>query len=152
MPYVKPSADPKPSRRPYPSDLSDAEWEVIEPLLPTSKERGQQRIHPRREILNAIRYVLRGGIAWRAVPHDLPPWATVWSYFRQWRDDDTWKQIHDALHRQVRQAAGREPAPSAAILDSQSVKTTEKGGPAAMTRASRSRAASGFSSLIPRAG
>jgi putative transposase len=137
MPYVKPSPEARPARPAYPSDLTDGEWAVIAPLLPSPKRRGQPRIHPLREIINAIRYVLRGGIAWRALPHDFPPWPTVWTYFRQWRDDGTWQRIHDALHRQVRQAAGRDPEPSAGVLDSQSVQTTEKGGPVATTRARR---------------
>jgi transposase len=118
-----------PLRAAYPSDLTDAEWERIAPLLPTPKPRGQPRIHPLREIFNAIRYVLRGGIAWRALPHDFAPWPTVWSYFRQWRDAGTLETVHEALRCQVREAVGRNPGPSAAILDSQSVKTTEKGVP-----------------------
>ena len=86
-----------------------------------------------REVVNAILYVLRNGIVWRALPHDFPPWKTVNHYFRAWRADGTWGAIHDALRERVRVAAGREATPSAAILDSQSVKTTEKGGLAATT-------------------
>ena len=82
-------------------------------------------------------YVLRGGIPWRMLPHDLPPWGTVWWYFRKWRDDGTWEQIMAALRERVREAAGRDATPSAAIIDSQSVQTTEKGGPEVTTRARR---------------
>src|SRR5918996_4076460 len=123
MPYLRPPTQPAPSRPAYPSDLTDAEWQVIAPLLPTSKPRGQPRIHPLREIVNAIRYVLRGGIAWRALPHDFPPWPTVWTYFRRWRDNGTWKRVHDALYQRVRTARGRDPEPRAGVLDSQSGKT-----------------------------
>ena len=137
MSYRVPPSEPAPRRRAYPSDLSAAEWALIEPLLPTGKTRGQPRIHPLHEIVNAIRYVQRTGCQWRALPHDLPPWQTVVTYFYAWRDDGTWERVRQALHRQVRQAQGRAPEPSAAILDSQSVKTTEKGGPAATMPANR---------------
>jgi putative transposase len=113
-------------RKPYPTDLSDAEWQRIAPLIPQPKtKRGRKRKHPLREILNAIFYLLRAGCAWRMLPHDLPPWQTVYHYFRQWRLDGTWENINATLRREIRVAEGREPEPSAAILDSQSVKTTE---------------------------
>ena|SRR6266542_1723720 len=124
-------------RRAYPSDLSDEAWQVLDPLIPEVKEGGRPAAHTRREIVNAILYVLRTGCQWRALPHDFPPWQTVYTYFRTWRLDGTWERIHDALRRQVRRAVGKHPEASAAVLDSQTVKTTEKGGRAATTRARR---------------
>ena len=121
----------------YPSDLSDREWQLLEPLLPAPKPGGRPITYPRREIVNAIRYVLRTGCSWRMLPHDLPPWRIVFHYFRTWRQDGTWQSANCALHAALRQAQGREASPSAAIIDSQSVKTTEKGGPEATTPARR---------------
>ena len=121
----------------YPSDLSDREWQLLEPLLPPPKPGGRPITYPRREIVNAIRYVLRTGCSWRMLPHDLPPWRIVFHYFRTWRRDGSWQRAHDTLHAMLRQAQGRETSPSAAIIDSQSVKTTEKGGPEVTTRARR---------------
>ena len=134
----------------YPYDLTDAEWAILEPLVPAPRPGGRPPRHPRRELVNAILYVLRTGCQWRALPHDLPPWGTVWWYFRQWREDGIWEQINTALREQARVRLGREATPSAAILDSQSAKTTEKGGHAALTGARRSTAASATSWSTPR--
>ena len=120
----------------YPSDLTEQEWRLLEPLLPPPKPGGRPITYPRREIVNAIRYVLRTGCSWRMLPHDFPPWRIVFHYFRTWRKD-AWQRANCALHVALRQAEGRQASPSAAIIDSQSVKTTEKGGPAATTLARR---------------
>jgi transposase len=124
------------TRPPYPSDLTDRQWRRLEPHLPAARPGGRPRSADLREVMDAILSVLRNGIVWRALPHDFPPWPTVYWYFRAWRLDGTWETIHAALREEVRLADGREATPSAAILDSQSVKTTEKGGLAATTRPS----------------
>jgi putative transposase len=117
----------------YPSDLTDAQWKRIEPKIPHAKPGGRPRSVDMRQLLNAILYLSRAGCAWRMLPHDFPPWGTVHYYYWKWRRCGVWKKIHDALGAQVRRQEGREDTPSAAILDSQSVKSTEKGGPSAAT-------------------
>jgi len=129
-------------RRPYPTDLTDAQWSELSHLLPPAGCRGPRRRLDQREVVNGILYVLRTGCPWRLTPHDFPPWGTLWWYFRRWRLDGTWERVHEALRSRVRAAAGREVEPSAAIIDSQSVKTTEKGGLGAMMRGRRSPGAS----------
>ena len=113
----------------YQTDLTDAEWSIIEPFLPPAKATGRPRAWPLRELLNAIFYVLRGGIPWRLMPSDLPPWQTVYRWFATWRDNGLFERINHALVMADREQVGREASPSAAIIDSQSVKTTEAGGP-----------------------
>ncbi len=116
-------------RQRYPTDLTDAEWEYLAPHLPPASPRGRPRVHSYRVILNAIFYLVRGGCAWRLLPRDLPPWRTVYHYFRTWRDDGTWEPLNTVLREQLRVRQGREAQPSAGIVDSQSVKTTGVGGP-----------------------
>jgi putative transposase len=115
-------------RRAYQTDLSDAEWACIEPHLPTPRAPGRPRVHTLREILNAIFYIVRSGCAWRLLPHDFPPWKTIHHYFRTWRIDGTWEKMHAALRERVRVLMGRDPQPTAGIVDSQSVKSTGVGG------------------------
>jgi putative transposase len=117
------------ARRGYPSDLSDGEWSLIGPLLPAPRwdgpAGGRPEAHPRREIVNAIRYLVRSGCAWRALPADFPPWQTVYHYFHRWQADGTTAAIHDALRGQARLAAGRGTEPTAAVIDSQSVRAAD---------------------------
>jgi putative transposase len=116
-------------RQPYSTDLSDAEWCCLEPHLPAPKETGRPRVYPLREILNAIFfYVVRSGCSWRLLPHDFPPWRSVYHYFRRFRLDETWERLHSALRERVRVRLNRDPQPSAGIVDRRSVKSTGVGG------------------------
>src|SRR3712207_7574535 len=133
----------------YPSDLTDEEWALVEPLIPPAKSGGRKRTVDVREVLNGIFYVLATGCQWRALPTDLPPKSTVYDYLTLWTWDGTLRRLHHALYVQVREQEGREASPTVAIVDSQSVKSAEKGAPAstrrAMMRARKSRARSGTS-------
>jgi len=141
------SADRKGLR--YPSDLRDAEWKLVEPLIPPAKHGGRKRSVNVREVLNGIFYVLSTGCQWNALPTDLPPKSTVYDYFDLWSWDGTLARIHHELYVSCREQAGREASPSAAVIDSQSAKAAQKGGPRSirrvMTRARRSPAGSGIS-------
>ena len=128
------------SRKPYPSDLTDQQWKLVKPLLPAAKRGGRPRTTDEREVMNAVFavfYVLKSGCEWRMLPHDFPPYQTIYEFFSAWKKDGTWQKIHDALRSQVRLAAGKRKQPTAGILDSQSVKTTEKGGCVGMMLAKR---------------
>ena len=114
--------------RAYQTDVSDEEWSYVEPHLPAPQAPGRPRIHPLRKILNAVFYIVRSGCAWRLLPKEYPPWKSVHHYFRIWRLDGTWKRLHAALRERVRVRTGREPQPSAGVVDSQSVKSTGVGG------------------------
>jgi transposase len=117
------------SRLRYPSDVTDEEWAIVGRLIPPAKKGGNKRSVDEREIVNGLMYILSTGCQWAALPKDLPARSTVNAYFLRWDDDGTLDRIHQALYLQCRELAGREASPTAAIIDSQSVKSAEKGGP-----------------------
>jgi len=119
-------------RKPYPTDLTDAQWDRLEPLIPAPKEGGRPPDYTRREIVNGILYITRTGCAWRYLPHDLPPWSLVHYYYWHWKTEGIWETANAALRGQLRIKLGRNEQPSAAVIDSQTVKTTKKGGRAAL--------------------
>jgi transposase len=131
----------------YCTDLTDAQWQIVETLLPKADptKGGRPRRFPHRQILNAIFYIEKTGCQWRMLPKDFPPWNLVWQYFRRWRDDGTLERMRLTMNQRVRTKVGKKPLPSVVIADSQSVKTALKGGSGASTAASRSRAGSGMS-------
>ena len=123
MPRKKPGR-----RRAYATDVTDTQWALIAPLIPEAKPGGRPRKAPTRELVNAILYVLRAGMAWRLLPHDFPPWQTVYYYLRRWQREGVWDRMHHTLLMADRERAGREASPTAAILDSQSVRTADQKG------------------------
>ena len=139
----------------YPSDLTDEEWALAQPDIPRAKRGGNKRTVNVREVMNGLMYVLSTGCQWRAIPKDLPPRSTVNHYFCRWQHDGTLDRLHHALYVRCREQADRQASPTAAIIDSQSVKGTEKGGAGSIRRAlmaaRKSRARSGTSSSIHRA-
>ena len=117
------------SRPTYPSDLSDEQWKILHPLVPDAPPNPGTEPYERREIVNAILYVVRTGVQWRYLPHDLPNWHSAFAYFARWRDDGTWERIQEALRPKARRASGRRSRAHLGIVDSQTAKTTESGGP-----------------------
>lgn len=135
-----------PARRRYDTDLTDTQWDLIAPLIPEAQAGGRPRKATSRVLVNAILYFLRAGMGWRLLPHDLPPWQTVYYYLRRWQREGVWERVHHTLVMADRERCGRSVSPSAAILDSQSVRTADqKGARRVMTRARRSPAANGTS-------
>jgi putative transposase len=132
----------------YPTELTETEWTVLTSLIPAAKPGGRPRTTDMREVVHAIFYLLRGGCQWRMLPKEFPPHQTVYHYFRTWRRGGVWERIHDTLRGDLREALGRTREPSAGIIDSQTVKTTEKRGSGAMTAASASVGASATSSSM----
>lgn len=132
------------TRTSYPSDLTDRQWSIIEPLIPRAEPGGRHRSVDMREVVNGILYLNRTGCSWRMLPHEFPPWGTVHYYYRRFRLDGSWQRIHDKLREKVRRKAGKKPTPSAAIIDSQTVKTDapKKGARTATTRARKPLVAS----------
>ena len=143
------------SRLRYPSDLTDDEWALVGPLIPPGRRGGEKRTVNLREVVNGLMYILSTGCQWRAIPKDLPPRSTVYDYFDLWSWDGTLDRIHHALNVKCREAVSRQASPSAAIIDSQSIKSAEKGGAKSIrrvtTRERRSRARSGIFSSTRKA-
>ena len=139
----------------YESDLTDEEWELIEPEIPPAKPGGNKRTVDIREVVNGLMYILSTGCQWSAIPKDLPAKSTIHDYFDRWRDDRTLDRIHHALYLRCREQLDRKPSPTAAVIDSQSVRSAEKGGSASMSMATmparKSKARSGTSWSTPRA-
>ena len=121
----------------YPTDMSDGQWQAISRLIPPAKDGGRPREVDMRCLLNGIFYLVRTGCAWRMLPKEYPPWQTVYYYFARFKRDGTWQRIHDVLRTRVRHKSGKHKQPTAAIIDSQSVKTTERGGSMVMMQARR---------------
>ena len=133
-------------RKPYPTDLTDNQWAILEPLIPDAKPGGRPRKADKRRIVEAILYQLRAGSAWRLLPHDFPPWQTVYYYLRRWQAEGVWATVHHTLLMADRERAGREASATAAIMDSQSVRSADqKGGGKASMRVRKSMAASATS-------
>lgn len=139
------------TRTSYPSDLTDRQWSIIEPLIPPPLPGGRDREVDMREVVNGILYLIRSGCSWRMLPHEFPPWGTVHYYYRRFRIDGVWKIIHDKLREKVRRKAGKKPTPSAGVIDSQTVKTDapKKGARTATTRARKSPVESGIFAWTP---